>query len=192
PLGADVAAAVAKLRAWQQSGAHRIDRNHDGRYDDSEAIAIMDAWWPKLLQAEFEPTMGKSLFDELQRTVEFDNAPNNHGDHLGSAYQEGWYGYANKDLRSVLRRRVVGPYARTFCGGGSFISCRQALADSLREALHADRKALYHDPGGFCADGDQTCFDAIRFRPLGAITQPLIPWQNRPTYQQADEIQGHR
>jgi hypothetical protein len=43
-----------------------------------------------------------------------------------------------------------------------------------------------------CSDGDQTCYDKIRFRPLGAITQPLIPWQNRPTYQQADEIQGHR
>jgi hypothetical protein len=40
--------------------------------------------------------------------------------------------------------------------------------------------------------GDQTCFDAIYFRPLGAITQPLIPWQNRPTFQQVVEVQGHR
>ena len=24
-----------------------------------------------------------------------------------------------------------------------------------------------------------------------AITQPLIGWVNRPTFQQADEIQGH-
>jgi acyl-homoserine lactone acylase PvdQ len=192
PLDPEVAAAVAKLRAWQRSGAHRIDRNRDGTYDDSDAIAIMDAWWPRWLHAEFEPTMGQPLFDELQRTVEFDNAPNNHGDHLGSAYQDGWYGYANKDLRTMLRRRVLGRYARAFCGGGSFVRCRQALADSLREALHVDRKTLYHDPGGFCDDGDQTCFDAIRFRPLGAITQPLTPWQNRPTYQQADEIQGHR
>jgi hypothetical protein len=30
------------------------------------------------------------------------------------------------------------------------------------------------------------------FRPLGAITQPLIPWINRPTFQQVVEVQNHR
>jgi hypothetical protein len=57
-----------------------------------------------------------------------------------------------------------------------------------------DRPSLYQD--AVCADegkqGNQWCFDTIRFRPLGGITQPLIAWQNRPTYQQAIEIQGHR
>ena len=38
--------------------------------------------------------------------------------------------------------------------------------------------------------GDQTCYDAVRFRPVGGATQPLIPWINRPTYQQANEIQA--
>ncbi len=42
-----------------------------------------------------------------------------------------------------------------------------------------------------CSAGDQMCFDSIRFRPIGVITQPLIEWVNRPTLQQADEIQGH-
>ncbi len=37
--------------------------------------------------------------------------------------------------------------------------------------------------------GDQTCFDSVRFRPVGGATQPLIPWINRPTYQQVNEIQ---
>jgi hypothetical protein len=36
------------------------------------------------------------------------------------------------------------------------------------------------------------CFDKVSFRPLGGITQPLIPWINRPTYQLAVEIRGHR
>jgi hypothetical protein len=40
--------------------------------------------------------------------------------------------------------------------------------------------------------GSQWCYDAVYFRPLGAMTQPLIHWINRPTYQQADEIQGQR
>ncbi len=38
--------------------------------------------------------------------------------------------------------------------------------------------------------GDQWCFDAVRQRPVGGATQPLIPWINRPTYQQVTEIQG--
>ena len=29
-------------------------------------------------------------------------------------------------------------------------------------------------------------------RSIGGITQPMIGWQNRPTYQQAVEVQGHR
>ena len=36
--------------------------------------------------------------------------------------------------------------------------------------------------------GEQACFDTIWHRPLGGITQPLIPWQNRPTFQQVVEI----
>jgi hypothetical protein len=36
------------------------------------------------------------------------------------------------------------------------------------------------------------CSDSIQFRVIGAIKQPLIEWINRPTFQQAVEIQGHR
>jgi hypothetical protein len=43
-----------------------------------------------------------------------------------------------------------------------------------------------------CKAGNQVCWDAITFRPVGAIGQPPMQWVNRPTYQQADEIRGHR
>jgi hypothetical protein len=36
------------------------------------------------------------------------------------------------------------------------------------------------------------CFDAIRFRTTGGVTQPDMVWQDRPTFQQAVQIQGHR
>ena len=36
---------------------------------------------------------------------------------------------------------------------------------------------------------DQWCFDAVRQRPTGGASQPLIHWINRPTFQQANEIQ---
>jgi hypothetical protein len=188
-------AALGKLRAWRRAGAHRIDRDGDGNYEHSAAIQIMDAWWPRLVGAEFEPVLGRALFKDIQGMNELSNDPNNHGQHLGSAWQHGWYGYVIKDLRTLLRRPVRGRYSRLYCGRGSLVRCRGALRASLRRALKADPAKLYGgDP--VCAKaglaGDQTCFDSLYFRPLGAITQPLIPWQNRPTFQQVVEVQGHR
>jgi acyl-homoserine lactone acylase PvdQ len=189
-----LAAALKKLRAWQRSGAHRIDSGGDGKYDHAAAIQIMDAWWPLVVRAEFQPVLGQSLFEAIQGMNELSNDPNNHGQHLGSAWQHGWYGYVIKDLRTLLGRRVRGRYSRVYCGRGSLVRCRGALRGSLRVALKADLAKLYAD--GVCAktgrSGDQACFDSIYFRPLGAITQPLIPWQNRPTFQQVVEVEGKR
>jgi len=39
---------------------------------------------------------------------------------------------------------------------------------------------------------DQACWDKIWHQAASAISADLIPWQNRPTFQQAVEIQGHR
>src|SRR4051812_13686175 len=194
PRDAKLAAAVKKLRAWQRGGAHRIDRDGNGSYDSAAAIEIMDAWWGPLVKAEFEPVLGKPLFKSIQTMNELSNDPNNHGQHLGSAWQHGWYGYVIKDLRTLLGQHVRGRYSRVYCGRGSLARCRAALRSGLRAALKTDPAKLYADD--VCAKaglaGDQTCFDAIYFRPLGAITQPLIGWQNRPTFQQVVEVEGHR
>jgi acyl-homoserine lactone acylase PvdQ len=191
PRDAAVRRAVGVLRAWIRSGAHRIDRNRDGTYDQAEAVRIMDAWWPRWLRAEFQPVLGKHLFATIQGMNELVNAPNNSGQHLGSAWQAGWYGYAQKDLRTVLGQKVRGKYSRVYCGGGSLARCRAVLRASLKAALAVPASALYSGDT-VCRqdgrDGDQDCYDSIYFRPLGAITQPLLPWQNRPTYQQAVEV----
>jgi hypothetical protein len=185
--------AVSLLRGWVRSGAHRRDKDGDGKYDDAQAVQIMDAWWPRWLKAEFEPALGGDVYDHFPHGI--DDTPNGAGSHHGSSYMEGWYGYAAKDLRQVLGRPVAQKYAVTFCGGGSRAKCRNALVQSLKAALAVPASELYSgdstckDAG---RDGDQTCWDAIHFQPLGAVTQPLIPWQNRPTYQQAVEIAGHR
>jgi hypothetical protein len=34
--------------------------------------------------------------------------------------------------------------------------------------------------------------EGLSFRAASAISQPLMAWVNRPTYQQAGEIQSHR
>jgi hypothetical protein len=190
PSDPALAGAVAKLQAWVDAGAHRLDADGDGSYDHADAIRILDAWWPLWMRAQFEPVLGKPLFDAMAAVHELDNHPNNHGDHVGSAWQGGWYSFAQKDLRTLLGAHVRGRWSRTYCGKGLLSRCRRALGGSLKAALAADPATLYSD--GVCAgagrDGDQACFDAIWHRPLGGVTQPLIPWQNRPTFQQVVEI----
>ena len=183
--------AIGELRAWLRDGAHRIDSDGDGAYEHASAIALFDAWWPRWMRAQFRPALGGRLLDAITHINEFANLPNNHGDHLGSAWQDGWHGYAVADLRRLLRRRGSGGWSRTYCGRGSLRACRAALLGSLRAATEVDPAAVYRgDP--VCReagrDGEQACFDAIWFRPIGGVTQPLIPWQNRPTFQQVVEV----
>jgi acyl-homoserine lactone acylase PvdQ len=192
PADPELGKGVGLLREWRRAGGLRKDADGDGVYEHTDAIRIMDAWWPLWVKAQFEPVLRKPALDALIQTTEIDNSPNNHGDHLGSAYQGAWYGYVRKDLRTVLGRRVKGRYAREYCGRGSLKRCRRALRASLRAAMAVPAKDLYgHDE--VCAAQkrtDQWCYDAVRFRPVGGATQPLIHWINRPTYQQANEIQG--
>src|SRR4051812_14852448 len=135
PRDRKLAAAVAELRAWVKAGGLRRDGDRNGVYEHADAIRIFDAWWPRWMRAEFRPVLGKSAFAALLKTVDADNEPNNAGQHLGSAYQDGWYGYARKDLQTVLGRHVRGPYSRRYCGSGSRKRCRTALRNSLRAAL---------------------------------------------------------
>ena len=178
PRDPSLRAAVATLRDWVRSGAHRIDRNRDGRYDHAEAVRIMDAWWPRWMRAEFEPALGRPLFERIQAINELANLPNNHGDHLGSAWQDGWYSYALKDLRMLVAKRgrgrsarrikVRGRFSRIYCGGGrrpfgSLRRCRSRLAASLKDALAVPERSLYSGDAVCKAagrDGDQACFDA--------------------------------
>jgi hypothetical protein len=182
--GPEVRRAVKTLRAWQRSGSHRRDKNGDGVYDQAEAVRIMDAWWPRWLQAEFKPELGSDLFDSVESMIGFHDAPGP----IGSSFISGWYGYVNKDLRMILGKRVRGEFSRVYCGGGSVAKCRRALVKSLTAALaHTSDAELY--PDGSCEGGDvQWCNDAVRHTATGAITQPPIHWINRPTFQQVVQI----
>jgi acyl-homoserine lactone acylase PvdQ len=178
--------AVDELRAWLADGGLRKDANRDGTYEHSDAIRILDAWWPLWVRAEFEPVVGKTAFDRLTSTLTVDDTPNGAGQHHGSAYQGSWYGFVSKDLRTTLGRHVRGRYARRFCG--SLKRCRRLLRQSLAAAVKIPASAVYSGDSA-CQAGDQVCWDAIRQRPTGGATQPLIEWINRPTFQQAVEVQ---
>jgi acyl-homoserine lactone acylase PvdQ len=198
PTDPQLAAAAAELAAWHADGSHRVDRGQTGSYTHAHAIAILDAWWPLLVAGEFEPALGADLYDRLTAQLSIDDPPNSGSgmNHVGSAYDTGWFGYVDKDLRHLLGRPERGAFHRVYCGDGDLAACRNMLTETLGQALAkaADPQTLYADPtcGAANRPGDQECFDAISFSPIGVTTVPLMPWVNRPTYQQAVEIPGHR
>ncbi|CAM5543794.1 Penicillin acylase family protein OS=Streptomyces alboniger OX=132473 GN=CP975_06810 PE=3 SV=1 [Streptomyces alboniger] len=190
------ARAVERLEAWHKAGAQRNQTAAGSRtYAHPDAVRIMDAWWPLLIEAEFEPGLGKDLYAALTAQLATDEAPSaGHGPtgaHAGSAFQYGWWGYADKDLRTVLGEPVKGALGDTFCGGGELDACRDALLTTLGKAAAKPATEVY--PGDdACGAGDQWCADSIIHRALGGITHKPIQWQNRPTYQQVVEFPRHR
>ena len=192
PTNPALAQAVDELQAWYASGAHRINREHpgaSGEYDQGTAVQIMDAWWPLLITAEFGPVLGSALLGEIEADFPINDEPGHgtSGSHLGSSFDVGFYGIVQKDLRAVLGKRVAGPLNRVYCGSGSLARCRAALETSLSQAIGESAQQVY-PADGVCKAGNQMCSDSIQFRAIGAITQPLIEWINRPTFQQAVEI----
>jgi acyl-homoserine lactone acylase PvdQ len=195
PHDPTLAHAASELRTWVATGSHRINRSHpgaSGNYDQTDAVRIMDAWWPLLIRAEFQPVLGHSLLDQVQGAFSINDQPGHgtSGSHLGSSWDVGFYGIVQKDLRAALHRRVAGPLNRVYCGAGSLARCRAALQGSLRVAVAQSPQRVYPSDRA-CQAGDQMCSDSIQFRAIGAVAQPLIEWINRPTFQQADEIMGH-
>ena len=179
-------------------GSETLTATNTGACAHAHAIALLDAWWPLLVAGEFRSVLGPALYDALTAQLPIDDPPNrgSGNPHVGSAYDTGWFGYVDKDLRHLLHLPEAGAYHRVYCGGGNLAACRQMLDDTLRQAVGqaADPATLYADPVSTAANrpGDQECFDAISFRPIGITTDPLMPWVNRPTYQQAVEVAGHR
>ncbi|MET7454539.1 penicillin acylase family protein [Streptomyces sp. NPDC005574] len=190
------AAAVAKLSAWVSAGAKRTETSAGSKtYADADAVRLLDAWWPLLVKAEFEPGLGSDLYTAFGTNLPVDETPSAaHGPtgaHAGSSFQYGWWSYVDKDIRSVLGETVQGPLAQKYCGGGSLTACRDLLISSLKEAAGKTAAQVY--PGdALCSAGDQWCADSIVQRTLGGIKHGNISWQNRPTFQQVVEFTSHR
>jgi acyl-homoserine lactone acylase PvdQ len=198
-------AIVLQLTAWQQTGSKRVETTPGSQtYVNATAIQTMDAWWPLLVQAEFQPGMGTNLFNAMVGAIQINESPsggqtgpsagptdvNQSIPHKGSSFQTGWWSYVDKDLRAVLGQPVQGALAQRFCGAGNLAQCRQALLTSLTQAAAEPATTVY--PGDAdCAAGNQWCADSIIQRPFGGITDGKITWQNRPTYQQVVQFVGH-
>lgn len=202
-----LSAAVTRLQAWSSAGTRRLETSPGSKaYAHADAVRAFDAWWPKLVRAQFQPGLGDPLYRSLVAALQVNESPSGHqqGDsagapvsaneaqaHKGSAFQYGWWGYVSKDLRSVLGDPVAAPLPYRYCGDGTVAGCRAVLLDSLSAALAEPATTTY--PGDdVCAAGDQWCADAIEHSPLGGVKQSLISWQNRPTYQQVVSFPARR
>jgi hypothetical protein len=171
-----------RLAAWLTTATHRRDHDQSGEYDDPQAPAIMDAWWPRLAHAVFDAPSGDAL---AELRVSLDDA--NRRNHLGSAFNDGLYSHVNKDLRRVLGQPVADPWSRAYCGNGALAACRAALWASLETAA-ADLEAEFGSPN--VADWKRAIADEdVRHTAVGVVSVPAIHWINRPTFQQVVQIE---
>ena len=188
PSDPELREAFDLLRAWSRSGAHRRDLDKNGVYDDDAAVTLMDAWWPKMLEAQFGRVLRDDTIARLQEVLPYDAELGPGKAPSAPAFASGWYAHAHKDLRQLLRPRAVrGKFSRVYCGAGRRSRCARDLRASLRDALGVTKPELYGR--GECAENAQAfCFDMNRYTVASAITVPDMPFQNRPTFQQTVEL----
>jgi hypothetical protein len=178
---------IPQLSPWYAAGGHRRDLTRSGHDAFTPAIELMDAWWPKLLEAEFRPMLGSGGFGAVQSMLGFG----------GTDFAEGWYGYVSKDLRRLFGSER-GRYSHIYCGnlpGRKFSlptlrrRCRAALRSALSSATTVPARQLY---GTTCpGDPEPACSDQNRFTYASAIHIPAFPYQNRPTFQQVVTLSQH-
>jgi acyl-homoserine lactone acylase PvdQ len=174
-------AAATLVDAWRSAGSSRLDRDLDGKIDDPGA-AVLDAAWPRLADAVLGPVLGP-LVDRLAAL----NGRSDDAGPGGSAYISGWYGYVDKDLRTLLGRPMRGVFSRRYCGGGVLQACRESLWDAL-DAAAAELEAA-QSPTASSWRADAT---AERIRFASGILPDTMRWTNRPTFQQLMSFSGHR
>ena len=174
-------AAAGLLDSWRSAGASRIDGDLDGKIDHAGA-AVLDAAWPKLADAVLSPVLGPLL----PKLAALHGRSNDAGPG-GSAFISGWYGYVDKDLRTLLGQPVRGPFSRRYCGAGVLEACRQALWSALDSAASELEQAQGPAPSAWRADAT-----AERIRFASGVLTDTMRWTNRPTFQQAMSFASHR
>jgi len=185
PHSAKLRGALSMLTSWRDAGGHRRDLDEDGEYERTNAITLMDAWWPLLVRAEFRPALGKRLYAKTHDMLAVGD--HTRGEPNAPDFFDGWWGYVSKDLRDLFGPQPRGARSRIYCGGGSKSKCRKKLRSSLRKALEVSPSTLYGR--GDCADDpDPQCFDQNRSIITSAISIPPAPFQNRPTFQQTVSV----
>ena len=169
-----------ELSAWYAAGGSRLDRDLDGKIDDPGA-AVLDAAWPRIADAVMRPVLG-DFTGRLAAIQQRDDAANPHG----SSYFDGWYGYVDKDLRTLLGLPVRAPFHLRYCGGGEIHACAASLWAAIDAAGNELQAAQGPAPTAWRADATR---ERIRFAGFLPLT---MRWANRPTFQQVITFDRHR
>ena len=152
-----------RLEIWADGGAFRRDADGDGAYEDAVAPAVIDAWWPRVVDAIFA--------DDGDARAALD---------LGLGGLDNPSGSAGHVVRAL--RPGDHPFTYAYCADG----CAPALWDSLATTV-GDLETEFGSPD--VADWERTVADdEIHYATLLA-GMPTIDWQNRPTFQQVVQLE---
>ncbi len=145
-----------------------LDADNSGEYDEA-GPTVMNAIWNPIADAVVRPVFG-DLTSELNRVRG-----------LGSLSGES---IVDKDLRTLLGRKVAGKFQLQYCGNGSLDACRSALWSAVEQA--ADGLAASQgttDPATWRSSARRQGFTP------GLISDTMRA-TNRPTFQQVIEFVG--
>lgn len=152
-----------RIEIWSDGGAYRRDRDGDDEYDDAVAPAIMDAWWPHVVENVFA-----------------DDGDARDALGLGTGGLDSF-----SDPGSALIAALAGTTTHPFCTD----ACRTELWDALaaaerdlREEFGTDEIAAWER----AVEDDQIVYSTL------IAGMPSIPWQNRPTFQQVVQLETTR
>jgi hypothetical protein len=136
--------------------------------------------WAPIAEAVLGPALGSQL-GEFKSIAGIDNGENSGGSSFGG----GWYGYVDKDLRTVLGESVAQPYSRVYCGSGNLEACRNSLWSAIQTAAEGVASKQGSNPASW---------EAARVRiefPPDPVEKFTMRWTNRSTFQQVIEFTGH-
>jgi acyl-homoserine lactone acylase PvdQ len=160
------AAVVERITTWSAGDASWVDADANGAIDAPGQAAIA-AVWDDLAAAAMCGRLGVKLCAALEtRQVRFQRPP--------AGMYGGWHQYMNKDLRTLLGRRVRGRFNVRYCGRGDVERCAADLWAAIEKSAQAAAKRQgTTDPARWTAPTVK-----LAFTPL-----PLAGFQytNRPT-----------
>jgi acyl-homoserine lactone acylase PvdQ len=175
-------------------GAMRRDRDGDGKYDFRAQVVLMDAWYPRLIDTMLPQltAIDSAGFSVLQGRYD---APRGQG----SAFQEGWFEHMKRVLETALDTPSHANYRQLKCADGTPAGCRTAVLNALDMALEdlGGLSNMASWTGAASRMGDcpsSPCpveeYDSVRHSSFSFLPVPAIPWVNRPTFQQAVQVQS--
>src|SRR5262249_40829188 len=161
---------------WRNLGGNRLDRDNDGKIDQP-GVAIMDAAYPNIVNAEMGARIGPLTTDLNTLFARFD-APFNQPPGSTGQY-DGWYMYFDRDIRTLLAKKGHKPadrYPLVFCGGGNKALCQQSIWAGIQAAGdQLTQQQGTSDPAAWRASESA---EAFKFSPLSLIT---MNYTNRPS-----------